>query len=477
MMSKVDINVVKRNIVQEMYKLGCFKTGTFTLNSGNQSDFYIDLRDLTHHPKLLNDVAGLIANEIKQQIPNLRELLIAGIPYGAIPLATLVSQHLESKMLMVRKKPKDHGTQQQIEGLDKLKNEGKGYRCVLVDDIVTSGKSIRTMLDIFHEKSEISVIHTFVFLDREDDSKKLSNPCTSVFTLTEVKSILRDLGVHFASSARDRRIKGRKTFTERSKMTKNSMTKTLFEIIDKKKTNLVVSIDFKCINQVYEIINQVKDSVCAIKLHSDTWENGSQIIKQYSEMIATMAIRHNFLVFEDRKFADIGSTVQQQYSQMTTRYNRLDLMTVLPIFGEGTVTSLNECVKRSNGNVGMMLVAEGSSVDNLFSPTFAHKCMDIAYKNDETVSGIICQRRVSLDNRFVYMTPGVHLSATTDGSDQKYRSPSDAIIRDDCDVIIVGRGITHLPLNQIEQESKRYASKAYQCYQQKLYKIDKMEKI
>ena len=40
------------------------------------------------------------------------------------------------------------------------------------------------------------------------------------------------------------------------------------------------------------------------------------------------------------------------------------------------------------------------------------------------------------------MTPGVHLSASSDAGDQRYVSPSVAIHERGADMVIVGRGVT-----------------------------------
>lgn len=74
----------------------------------------------------------------------------------------------------------------------------------------------------------------------------------------------------------------------------------------------------------------------------------------------------------------------------------------------------------------------------------------LALDHASNVAGVVCQSRANNDvgDGFVYMTPGVHLSITQDGLNQNYRSVEDAINRDGCDVIIVGRGIINPTVNE-----------------------------
>ena len=44
-------------------------------------------------------------------------------------------------------------------------------------------------------------------------------------------------------------------------------------------------------------------------------------------------------------------------------------------------------------------------------------------------------------NNIFYFTPGVNIDIKNDNMDQKYRTPQRAIMFDNCDIIIVGRGI------------------------------------
>lgn len=449
----------KRDIVKEMYNVGCFKTGNFTLRSGKTTDLYINLRNLMLYPKILNKVAELITRKIVydvKRIPQLQEMVVAGVPYGAIPLATLVSQKIDRKMIMIRKTPKQHGLKNQIDGIDNLPKNLSSYICILIDDVITRGTSIQETLEIIHNNCELPVHSAYVFIDREEDYRNTRVLCKSVLTLSEIKRILSSLGITLKQD------KKTLTFEERSQITENTTAKRLFKIMHQKKTNLIVSIDLTDLKEVCEIIDKVKNYVCAIKLHSDTWEY-SKNNEMYFQKIADLSIAHYFLIFEDRKFADIGNTVKQQFCSVASNYKLLDMVTVLPIFGEGTLSALNEC---SDESVSYFIVSQGSSANNLFTPVYTDNCINISKKYNRNVTGLICQKRLTDDDRFVYATPGVSLTEKSDNSDQRYRTIRDAIIRDNCDVVIVGRSI--VASSDVKNTALLYAVEAYKCYTEKL---------
>lgn len=448
---------IKKQLIKQMYDVGCFKSGSFTLKSGKKSDFYIDLRDLTLHPELLWKAGELISEIVLEKLSIDKETLVCGIPYGAVPVATVVAQQTKTKMLMIRKKPKQHGRQKQIEGLDNLGGDGSGYKCILIDDVITSGVSIRETCDILRENSKLIVTDAVVLIDREDSLRDPRINCHAVFTLSEIKEVLQSYGIQLQTFSK-------KTFEERSAMAHNQKAKELFKIMSSKKTNLIVAIDEVDIKKVYDITSQLAESVCAVKFHADTWINNESEINEWKQKIHKVAENHNFLIFEDRKFSDIGNTVLQQYNYISKKYESINLVTVVPIFGEGTITTLKAACEKSHGQ---FIVREGSSSNNLFNENYSKKCTMLGMRHSDCVTGFICQKRTDLDeDMFIYATPGVHLSETNDLLDQKYRTPEDAIIRDNCDVIIVGRGITQS--NDIKATADKYSRESYRCYLQKV---------
>ena len=91
----------------------------------------------------------------------------------------------------------------------------------------------------------------------------------------------------------------------------------LFETADRKRTNLCVALDVPSAADVVRLANLLGPKVCCIKTHCDIhadWDPNPET--GTGARLAALAARHDFLLFEDRKFADIGNTSGMQAGQL-----------------------------------------------------------------------------------------------------------------------------------------------------------------
>ena len=86
----------------------------------------------------------------------------------------------------------------------------------------------------------------------------------------------------------------------------------LFRLISIKRSNLCVSADVNSTTALLRLAEEVGDYICVLKTHADIVDDfGERTIKGLRDI----SRRKKFLLFEDRKFGDIGSTVQAQYTR------------------------------------------------------------------------------------------------------------------------------------------------------------------
>ena len=156
----------KAELCKILTKIGALKFGAFKLVGGKVSPYYIDLRIVPSFPHAFQKVCNLYINLITTDIGTDNFDRIAGIPTAGIPFASIIAHHLEKPFFYIRQHVKLHGRERRIEGILM-----PGDRVLLVDDLITSGKSLRNAA--MATRAEGGVIDDVVVLvDREEGGKQ-----------------------------------------------------------------------------------------------------------------------------------------------------------------------------------------------------------------------------------------------------------------------------------------------------------------
>ncbi|MBI2415137.1 MAG: orotidine-5'-phosphate decarboxylase [Candidatus Kerfeldbacteria bacterium] len=225
-------------------------------------------------------------------------------------------------------------------------------------------------------------------------------------------------------------------YQDRIQLTTNATAKRLFEIMAEKETNLAVAADLTDANDIIRLAQIIGDDICVLKTHIDVVTNCSN---DFINSLVELSQQHKFLIFEDRKFADIGNTVQLQYGQgLYHMVDWSDIINAHVVPGPGVIEGLR-AVGLEKGR-GLLLIGEMSSAGNLATGEYTQAALRWAEQYSDFVIGFIGMKRLVDDPKFITMTPGVNLADKGDDLKQQYVSPEQAI-QGGSDVIIVGRGI------------------------------------
>ena len=424
----------KKEFFLEAYNLEIIKFGKFTLKSGIESPFYVDLRPLASDPKILKDLATYLL----KILPSNDFDLLCGVPYAALPMATAMSLESNIPLIIKRKEAKSYGTKKLIEGIYK-----KNQNCLLIEDVITSGKSLLETIDEV-ENEGLKVSDIVVVLDREQGGKELLERkgyrVHSLFTITETINILKEVGKitdeeilrikdFLAGNVVKFKEKKKTPYEKKIEKIEHPTGRKILKLALEKKSNLIASADVTSTAELLALADAVGPHIVALKTHID-------IIKDFNTdktilPLVDLAKKHNFLLMEDRKFADIGNTQEMQFTEGIYKIsNWADMITSHLIAGSQAL----DCFS----NIGVIGILGMSCKGTLTDANYQNEALKII-ETHPNIMGCVAQNQVS-DNILLF-TPGVNLDTINDNKGQQYNTPKYVFNNLHADFIIVGRGI------------------------------------
>ena len=232
-------------------------------------------------------------------------------------------------------------------------------------------------------------------------------------------------------------------------------------IMESKESNIVLAADLDKIREVISIAKDVGDEIVILKTHVDIYEDFThESLNELKDISQEM----DFLIMEDRKFCDIGKTVERQYSKGTFRIvDWAHLVTVSLLPGPGILDGISRVIKnrKLTGRRGVVLLARMSSNGNLARGEYTEKCIDTSIQRKDLVTGLIVtgeeilKAREKTGREILLFTPGVRITRGTGELGQRYLSVEE-VINLGTDLIIVGSGITSSsdPMSKVSEYRK-----------------------
>ncbi len=156
----------------------------FTWASGWKSPIYCDNRKVLSFPYIRDFVKSEMCSVIFEQFPDAD--VLAGVATAGIAWGAMAADQLKLPYVYVRPKPKEHGLGNQIEG-----NLEKGQKVVVIEDLISTGKSSLQVVDVLKaagvEVVGMVAIFTYGFATADEAFEKAAIPLK---TLTNYPTLI-----------------------------------------------------------------------------------------------------------------------------------------------------------------------------------------------------------------------------------------------------------------------------------------------
>lgn len=156
----------------------------FTWASGWKSPIYCDNRKVLSFPYIRDFIKSEMCSVIFEEFPDAD--VLAGVATAGIAWGAMAADQLKLPYVYVRPKPKEHGLGNQIEG-----NLEKGQKVVVIEDLISTGKSSLQVVDVLKaagvEVVGMVAIFTYGFATADEAFEKAAIPLK---TLTNYPTLI-----------------------------------------------------------------------------------------------------------------------------------------------------------------------------------------------------------------------------------------------------------------------------------------------
>ena len=227
--------------------------------------------------------------------------------------------------------------------------------------------------------------------------------------------------------------------------TSSSFSQQYMQTATNKKSLICFAADLQTVDAVRETVESIGPYIACLKLHVDIVEDWS--VDGWKE-VCDLAKDLNVLIWEDRKFADIGRVSRQQMGGVVDIRSWADIVTAHLISGPDIVNGLMDGWKDVGREGGILLLAQMSSRGNLLVPNYTKSVVELGKEmqgvigfigNGSNPDDIKSLREMVGDEKMIW-TPGINLNTGDGVAGQQYGHPRDAVLAG-ADCLIVGSGI------------------------------------
>ena len=138
--------ITEERVLEILKEAGVLLEGHFLLTSGRHSNRYLQCAKIFRHPKYAEELLGALAEKFKDEKID----VVIGPAMGAVQMAYEMSRQLNCENFFTER----------VDGKMELRRGfeiKKGMRCLLVEDVVTTGGSVKEVKELVERMGGIVV--------------------------------------------------------------------------------------------------------------------------------------------------------------------------------------------------------------------------------------------------------------------------------------------------------------------------------